>query len=333
VLASKTKRWLKKALVSSSVLPLASRFVAPSASILAYHSIAENPQTTDHIFGASLSLAHFEEHMKTLARKFHPISLEDVLHFVSSGRELHSSAVAVTFDDGFADNYEVALPVLTRYGIPASFYIMVDAVESGTLPWYCRVRFAFHATNKVEWKDEMSGRSFRLDKPEERAAARSLVWDAGARLTGNPQRQFVEGVEASLGIEPLDAPHGYMMTWEQVRGLRKAGHIVGAHTLSHPNVAQVSRDEARSEITESKRQLEEKVGGAIEHFSYPHPALNPCWSPQTVEITREAGFKSGVVTTPGAVHTGDEPLALKRVNTPADPVQFTLNLQRTFAQR
>ncbi len=333
MLASKTKRWLKEALVSSPLLPLASRFAAPKAAILAYHSIAENPPVTDHIFGASLSLATFEEHMKTLARRFHPVSLEDVLQFVSSGRQLPSLAVAVTFDDGFADNYEVALPVLTRYSIPASFYIMVNAVESGTLPWYCRVRFAFHATNKEEWKDEMSGRAFRLDKPQERSAARSLAWDTGARLTGNVQRQFVESVEAALGIVPVNAPHGYMMTWEQVRGLRKAGHIVGAHTLSHPNVAQVSKDEARSEITESKRQLEEKVGGPIEHFSYPHPALSPCWSTQTVEITREAGFKSAVVTTPGPVLTGDEPLALKRVNTPADAVQFTLNLQRTFAGR
>ena len=75
------------------------------------------------------------------------------------------------------------------------------------------------------------------------------------------------------------------------------------------------------------------MGEAIEHFSYPHPALSPCWSSQTLEITREAGYKSAVLTTPGQVRAGDEPLALKRVNTPSDLVQFTLNLQRTFAGR
>jgi peptidoglycan/xylan/chitin deacetylase (PgdA/CDA1 family) len=333
VLASKSKRWLKKALVSSSILRLASRLTPPSAAILAYHSIAEKPQLTDHIFGASTSKAQFEKHMKTLARKFRPVSLEEVVQFAKSGRQLPPGAVTVTFDDGFADNYDVALPILNRYGIPASFYIMVNAVENGTLPWYCRLRFTFHATNKREWKDSASGRAFRLDVPEERKAALNLAWDTGAKLTGSVQERFIGGVEESLGTEPANGPHGFMMTWEQVRGLRRAGHTVGAHTLSHPNVAQVSSCEARAEIVESKRHLQERIGEAIEHFSYPHPALNPCWSSETLEITREAGYKSAVLTTPGQVRAGDEPLALKRANTPSDLVQFTLNLQRTFAGR
>ncbi|MGA8301259.1 MAG: hypothetical protein WB817_17385, partial [Terriglobales bacterium] len=66
------------------------------------------------------------------------------------------------------------------------------------------------------------------------------------------------------------------------------------------------------------------------HFSYPHPALNPHWSNETLGITREAGFKSAVLTTYGSVRAGDDPLALKRVTTPADIDQFTLNLQMTF---
>jgi|SRR5208283_2347613 len=333
VLASKSKRWLKKALVSSSILRLASRLTPPSAAILAYHSVEEAPPFTNHIFGASTSRAQFEEHMKTLARKFRPVSVEEVVQFAKSGLQLPPGAVAVTFDDGFADNYDLALPILNRYGIPASFYIMVNAVENGTLPWYCRLRFAFHATNKMEWKEPANGRAYRLDVPEERRAALNLAWDTGAKLTGSVQERFIGGVEVALGTEPANAPHGFMMTWEQVRSLRKAGHTVGAHTLSHPNVAQVSASEARSEIVESKKRLEEKMGEAIEHFSYPHPALSPCWSSQTLEITREAGYKSAVLTTPGQVRAGDEPLALKRVNTPSDLVQFTLNLQRTFAGR
>jgi peptidoglycan/xylan/chitin deacetylase (PgdA/CDA1 family) len=124
-----------------------------------------------------------------------------------------------------------------------------------------------------------------------------------------------------------------MMTWEQVRALKKAGHTIGAHTLSHPNVAQVSQDEARSEIAGSKQRLEAEIGAPVDHFSYPHPALNPQWSQQTLEITREAGFKSAALTTCGPVRAGDEPLALKRIYTPADLNQFTWNLQCTFLGR
>ena len=327
MLASKSKRWLKKALVRSSILPVASRLFPPTAAILAYHSVTEEPQLIENIM-ASRARADFERHMQTLAHKFRPVTVEEVAQFARSGRRLPPHAVAVTFDDGFADNYEVALPILNRYGVPASFYIMVDAVENGRLPWYCRIRYAFNTTKKSGWQDPPSGRSFRL--PEERAAALTLAWESGAKLTGSVLLEFIGRVEESLETEPANAPHGLMMTWDQVQGLRKAGHTVGAHTLSHPNLAQLSASEARSEILGSKKRLEQEIGEAVVHFSYPHPALNPHWSQQTLEITREAGFQSAVLTTPGPVRRGDESLAMKRINTPADLDQFTWNLQACF---
>ena len=70
MLVSKSKRWLKKALVRSSILPAASRFFAPAAAILAYHSVVEEPQRTDYILGSSRSRVEFERHMETLVRKF-----------------------------------------------------------------------------------------------------------------------------------------------------------------------------------------------------------------------------------------------------------------------
>ena len=335
MLASKSKRWLKKALVRSSILPVASRFFKPAAAILAYHSVVEDPQLTDYILGSSRARVHFERHVETLARKFSPVTIDDVAEFARSGRRLPPRAVAVTFDDGFADNYEVALPILSRYGVPATFYIMVDAVENGTLPWYCRIRFAFNTTKKTEWTYPETGQIYKLGSPEERRAAMPVAWDRGAALAGAEQQAFVEEVESALEIDPLSskAKHGLMMDWEQVRGLQKAGHTIGGHTLSHPNVAQVSEGAARSEILGCKQRLEEKLGTPVKDFSYPHPALNPHWSSQTLEITQEAGFKSAVLTTYGAVRAGDDSLAMKRMYTPPDLDQFTLNLQSAFLRK
>lgn len=271
--------------------------------------------------------------METLARHFSPVSLDEVTQFAKSGKELPPRAVAVTFDDGFADNYEVALPILSRYGIPATFYIMVDAVTNGMLPWYCRIRFAFNTTTKPEWRDARGNQIFRLASQQERNTAMVTAWENASRMTGIVQQEFVVGVEKSLEVEPAKAPHGFMLTWDQVRALKQAGHIVGAHTLSHPNVAQVSQSEAHAEIVGSKETVDREMGEPTEHFSYPHPALNPQWSMQTLEITRKAGFKSAVLTTRGRVRAGDEPLALKRIGTPADLDQFVWNLQCTFLGR
>ena len=335
MLASKSKRWLKKALVGSSILPLASRFFAPTAAILAYHSVVEEPQRTDYILGSSRSRAEFERHMERLARKFSPVTIDDVAEFARSGQKLPPRAVAVTFDDGFADNYEIALPILSRYGIPATFYIMVDAVENGTLPWYCRIRFAFNTTKRPHWTDPNTGRTYGLGSAAERQSAMPPVWDRGAALAGEEQRALVESIERALEIDPAhaQADHGMMMDWDQVRGLKKAGHTIGGHTLSHPNVAQVSAGEADGEITGCKQRIAEKIGAPVEHFSYPHPALNPHWSQQTLDVTREAGFKSAVLTTYGPVRSGDDPLAMKRLYTPGDLLQFTSNLQALFLKK
>jgi hypothetical protein len=75
------------------------------------------------------------------------------------------------------------------------------------------------------------------------------------------------------------------------------------------------------------------MGEPVEHFSYPHPALNPHWSSHTLELTKEAGFKSAALTTYGPVRAGDDPHALKRLYTPADIDQFTMNLQTAFLGR
>ena len=304
---------MKNAAVDGRVLRAAAWFAKARAVVLMYHSVVEDPAETANTIRISQSRASFEMQMSVLARRFHPVSMEQITEFAAAGGRLPRWPVAVTFDDGFADNYDVALPILGRYRIPATFYIMADAVETGTPPWYCRLNFAFGSTSEREWRHLENGRSFELGSADGKKAALSLAWDLGAARSGAAQEQLVRQIEESLQVAPLDARSGLMMNWEQVRALKKAGHIIGGHTLSHPNLAHVTEEEARSEIRGCKERIEEKLGEAIEHFSYPHPALNPQWTPQTLAITREAGFRSAVLTTPGAVLPGDQPLSLKRI--------------------
>jgi peptidoglycan/xylan/chitin deacetylase (PgdA/CDA1 family) len=330
LLRFRAKRWVKKAVVDGGVLRAAARFCKPRVVVLAYHSVVERPEQTANTIRISQSRASFESQMSALARRFNPVTIEEVREFAAEGRRLPRWSAAVTFDDGFADNHDVVLPILARYGIPATFYIMVNAVETGTPPWYVRLNFAFNTTKVAAWKHPENGRNLELAGADGKKAALNVAWDLGAALSGTAQQQLICGIEQSLQVEPLDARSGLMMNWDQVRALKKAGHIIGGHTLSHPNLAQVSAAEARSEIRGCKERLEQTLGEPIEHFSYPHPALNPHWSPQTFEITREAGFRSAVLTTPGAVLPGDQPLRLKRLAPGKDSAQLMWGMERAF---
>jgi len=324
------KLWVKNAAVHGRVLRAAARFAKPRAVVLAYHSVIENPDDTANTIRISQSRASFESQMSALARRFNPVTIEEVREFAADGRRLPPWSAAVTFDDGFADNHDVVLPILSRYGIPATFYIMVNAVETGTPPWYVRVNFAFSTTTMPAWKHPENGRTFEIASADGKKAALNVAWDLGAARSGAAQEQLIHQIEESLQVEPLDARSGLMMNWDQVRALKKSGHTIGGHTLSHPNLAQVTETEARSEIRGCKERLEEKLGEPIQHFSYPHPALNPHWSPQTLQITREAGFRSAVLTTPGAVLAGDQPLSLKRLAAGKDADQLMWGMERAF---
>ena len=246
---------------------------------------------------------------------------------------LPAKSVAVTFDDGFADNYDVVLPILNRYRVPATFYIMVNAVETGNPPWYCRLRSAFGTTRRPEWSDPEHAQQYSLATRRDRESALNMAFEIGARITGEAQEQFLQRVEKSLQVEPLGPQDGLMMSWDKVRALRNAGHSIGGHTLSHPNLAHVSGEEAKSEIVGCKKRLEEELGEPIDHFSYPHPALNPQWNLETLQITRDAGFKSAVLTERGPVRAGDEPLALKRIYAANEQDQWAWNIECTLLGR
>ena len=128
---------------------------------------------------------------------------------------------------------------------------------------------------------------------------------------------MIESIEEALGVEPL-AGEGLMMNWDQVRALCRSGHIVGSHTLTHPNLAQITEAEAERELRESRRILESQLGKEVAHFSYPNPILIPHWSPRTSEIAARVDYQTAVTTEPGYVSARDQPMSLRRVAAPQD---------------
>jgi peptidoglycan/xylan/chitin deacetylase (PgdA/CDA1 family) len=108
---------------------------------------------------------------------------------------------------------------------------------------------------------------------------------------------------------------------------------VGSHTMTHPNIAHVSADDALSELADSKLKLEKELGMPVKHFSYPHPALNPSWNESTLKITAELGYATAVTTTVGAVRSDARPLAIPRTYIPREESDFLWHLERTLLFR
>lgn len=311
----------------------AMKFKPRSAVILTYHSVRPELEQAADWVGPGITHARqvFSRQMELIATRFNPVTLDDVLLFLNGENKLPEYPVVVTFDDGFLDNVEVAAPVLNQYGIRAAFYLTVGLIGSREAPWYSRLRHAVLTTKRNSWKSSLHGREWDLRSPAERDTALLAAYDACAPLVKEAQREAVTTIQRELDV-PSELPQRrMMMNWEEAKSLRRAGHVVGSHTVTHPNVAYIKdADDLRSELGESKRMIEEQLGEAVEHFSYPHPALTPQWNEKTVAATREAGYASAVTTTKGPVRRGSNPLALRRINAPRAEHEFLWNLERAF---
>jgi peptidoglycan/xylan/chitin deacetylase (PgdA/CDA1 family) len=334
--ASRLKSWGKMALVKSAVLRTAARLKPPAAIILAYHSVRDDPGPDGNWIAPGITHATkvFTRHMELVAREFHPVTLEDILLFVKGEKALPPRSVAVTFDDGYVDNLQVAAPVLSRFGISAAFYLTVGMIGQLDAPWFCRVRRAFMTTSCTRWDSSSGKKMWDLSSPAARDAALLAAYDICAPFVAQTQDEAVRTIEQELQVQQTVPERRLMMNWDEARALRRAGHVVGSHTLTHPNVAHVTNREAlQAELVESKSRMEQNLGEPVVHFSYPHPALNPQWNKQTLQLTRDAGYSTALTTTKAPVAVGTNPLLLTRLNAPRPEHEFLWNLERAFLKR
>jgi peptidoglycan/xylan/chitin deacetylase (PgdA/CDA1 family) len=298
-----------------------------------YHSVMEESRGQDTFLGGIVhSRDAFRGQIELLARRYRPASLDQLNRFVRGQEELPDRAVVVTFDDGYTDNYEIAAPVLNEVGVPATFYVTVECVEQGRLPWPARLRFIFRTTKKGSWSDS-TGKAWPLSGGIERENVFLLSCDECCKLAGTAQEKYVAQLEDELGTHVPMASGALMMNYDQIRALARQGHIVGSHTMTHPNMAYVSLQDAVREMTESKRHLEQQLKDAVAHFSYPCPALSPHWTEQTVAASRDAGYETAVTTDGGMARRGDNPLRLKRIRPTRTVEGLQWNLECAFAGR
>lgn len=325
----------KKMLIRSGVVKLAGKLKCPGVVILRYHSVQDEPELFEHSIGSGIihATSTFQEQMEIITRYFDPVTLDDVLLFVKGEKTISRRPVAVTFDDGFADNFEIAASVLDHFGIRASFYVTVDSIEARNAPWYCRLRHAFKVTQKQEWLDIEGGHVWKLQNQEESNAAFIKACERCGCKAGHDQEETVKTIEHSLDVEPFAPRDSLMMSWDQIRKLHQAGHTIGSHTLTHPNLAYIDKEDLCRELVESKKRIEKELGTKVIHFSYPSPILEPHWNEQSVTSTMQAGYHTAVTCIAGPVLSGDNPLLLKRIAVPKDRNEFLWDVTRTLLRR
>jgi peptidoglycan/xylan/chitin deacetylase (PgdA/CDA1 family) len=306
-----------------------------SAVILRYHSVCEHARSPLSYIdpGLSVPLEAFDRQMKFLRERYAPVSLEDVVEAVGGGRPLPNLAVAVTFDDGYRDNHQYAFPVLRKYGIAGTFYITAGCVNRGEPLWTSRLRYYFMATQEPSLALS-APRPTRLDLASAAARNASFAYTIATIKSAGKVRggEIFRDVEVKLAVTDLSPLENSMMTWGEIEEMGKGGQIIGAHTLTHPNLPGLPHDEAEAEIAGSKSLIEEKINGPVLHFAYPNGRGVSHFNEPVREMVRKAGFLSSVTSIDGPVYRDDDPFTLQRLGVyrkHANLSRFALDIERT----
>jgi peptidoglycan/xylan/chitin deacetylase (PgdA/CDA1 family) len=242
--ASKEENHLAKSILAG--LPRSWKGASGRVVVLGYHSIHPT-------YGfASATPTQFDEQIRWLKDHCQIIRLDEI--FARShdpGRAPSAPTVAITFDDGYEDNYVHALPILVRHEVPASFFVTTGFVDRDP-----------------------------------------RAMDQMRRL----RRMDVAGV-----------------SWEQVSGIREAGMQVGSHTVTHPNLAELDDPAVRTELTDSKRALEDHLGEEVTTLAYPFGVPRRHVTGSTIRAADGAGYGLALTMIQRDVRASDDVLNIPRI--------------------
>jgi peptidoglycan/xylan/chitin deacetylase (PgdA/CDA1 family) len=301
-----------------SLTPLRKRL-----SILIYHRVLPQP---DPLFPGELDAERFDQHLRFLKQSFTVISLGEAVHGLRHG-SLPPRAACITFDDGYADNAEIALPILQRHGLAATFFVATGFLNGGRMWNDTVIELVRNAPGDIDLSPLGLGQ-FSLAGMASRRGAIDALLDALKYLPLEARQEQVDAMCALLGANPRN---DLMMTSEQLRQLHRAGMEIGGHTVNHPIVARLDRAAARAEIADGKAALEQIVGDRVKLFAYPNGKPGQDYLAEHVAIVKDLGFEAAVCTAWGAAARGSDLFQLPRF-TPWDrgELRFTLRMMRNL---
>ena len=312
----------------------AARWFASRAIILVYHRVAD--LLSPDPFLLCVTPQHFLEHLEILRKHGELMQLQQLARALRN-RDLPRRAVAITFDDGYANNLCHAKPLLERCDAHATVFVASGYVgeqrefwwdelerlllQPGTLPKMLRLtingrQFERQLGDAVNYSEEEYSRhcswDIRQDDPSLRQGLYRSLYQLLRPLADRERRQILDDLRTWAGAEPLTRGTHRALSPNEVIELAAGGLVeIGAHTVTHPALAELPTAAQRSEIEGSKTTLEKILGHTVTSFAYPYGSPRH-YTSETTAIVKEAGFGSACSGAAGLVWRGADLFQLPR---------------------
>lgn len=302
--------------------------IADKAIILMYHRVSapDGKNGFKMLFGRGVPRPLFETQMDYIYRNLNPVPLREIVRYIQNRQSFPKGAVAITFDDGYEDNYQNAYPVLKRLGIPATIFLTAGYVGEKKIFWWERIgELIKHSKNlpltirTLEnilrcriGRDGCGGQLWSLREKDE--ILNHLI-ELLKEMNDSALEEAMVALEAGLGTGEQDEERRKMITWEEVREMAQNGVEFGSHTISHSNLATLGEKCLYKEVFESKKIIEENTGNPVLGFAIPY-GLKGSYNFGVLEAIKGAGYLYCCTAIPGFVTLDTDVFQLNRISAP-----------------
>lgn len=291
----------------------AGHFFRARRMILLYHRVA---RAESDPWSLCVTPEHFAEHLEVI-RKHSAVPLAQIQ---SSGRRFGSRgcSVAITFDDGYADNFTQAAPLLDRYGVPATFFIVSGYVGGNREFWWDELENIVFASalwsSPVQLTIDGITQRFQMESEAARERLFFVLYGFLQPLAHETRLELLDELSHRSPQIPRVRPSHRVMTRDEIGKLAGTNLFeIGAHTVTHPKLSAQPTATQRAEIQGSKTWLEDLLGKPVTSFAYPYGGPH-YYTQVAVEAARDAGFRNACTTVARDVKKTDAPLELPRFN-------------------
>ncbi|MEW6379747.1 MAG: polysaccharide deacetylase family protein [bacterium] len=277
--------------------------------ILMYHRIGNQEAEGGHRNSqdGGISRWNFEKQMQFLSEHMTPVSLPFLVKSLNARLLIPPRSVVVTFDDGYADNYLNAYPILKKYRIPATIFLATGYISTGRRFWWDQLRAMIRQNPKLPWVLEKNGLLppkfyrtwFSADPcghPEMVESLISYIW----RRQNMCPDEWVDLLGREFDSHPPTDDYA-PLTWEQVQEMSRHNLDFGSHTVSHPNMVHLSSQKVEEELGVSKNTIEHYLGRPVEGFAYPI-GRREHYDTRIKALVRKVGFQYACTAQLGCIY-------------------------------
>ena len=271
--------------------------------IFIFHRVLEKE---DPLQPGEPGLSRFETIIKFISEVYNVISIDDAVNCLKSGR-LPKRAACITFDDGYLDNYTNAFPVLKKYSIPATIFIATDYIGRGIM-WNDILIESVRGFNDKFSLPDIGIDLIDCNIPGNKKRLLNKLLPTIKYKEPGERQSLVNRIQTMTSYKPV----GLMMDENEIKTLHQSNITIGAHTKSHPILAELSREESHREISGSKEQLENIINCNVDYFAYPNGNPGVDYSNKDIEIVKSLGFKAAMSTSKRITSYNDKLFELPR---------------------